>query len=350
MAFIEKRTSQNGKISFRAQIKIKGHPVLNATFSRKTDAERWAQQTEADIRRGKHFPTQESKKHTLKDTIERYERDILPSRQRSKRDSILKWWKNRLGDYLLADITSPHITEARDELLNGITYRGTKRSPTTCRHYLVTLSHVFTIAQKEWGWASSNPVNNVSKPSPARGRIRFLDNDERQRLLEACQASANPHLHTIVVLAMSTGMRRSEMLNLCWSNIDLETGKIVLHETKNNERHVVYATGYALKLIREHSKIRQIDSILLFPGKHPSKPIDIRSAWELTLKVANIENFVFHDLRHTFASYMVMNGASLAETAEALNHKTLAMTARYAHLSEDHTAGVVAQMNKKIFG
>ena len=350
MAYIEERRTQKGKTRYKAQIKIKGHPVLNATFNRKTDAERWAQQTEADIRRGKHFPTQESKKHTLKDTIERYERDILPGRTRSKRDSILKWWKNRLGDYLLADITSPRITEARDELLNGITYRGTKRSPTTCRHYLVTLSHVFTIAQKEWAWASFNPVNNVSKPSPARGRIRFLDDDERRRLLEACKNSSNPLLHIIVVLAMSTGMRRSEILNLCWSNIDLKTGKIVLHETKNNERHVVYVTGFALELICEHDKIRRIDSILLFPGKSPSKPIDIRSAWEHALKIANVKNFVFHDLRHTFASYMVMNGASLAETAEALNHKTLAMTNRYAHLSEDHIAGVVAKMNEKIFG
>lgn len=350
MAFIEKRTNKKGKESYRVQIKIKGHPALNETFSRKTDAERWAQQKEADIRRGKHFPSQESKKHTLRDAIERYERDILPSRRRSKRDSILAWWKNRLGDYLLSDITSPRITEARDGLLRGITYRGTKRSPTTCRHYLVILSHVFTVAQKEWNWVTSNPVSNVTKPSPARGRIRFLDEAERKRLLETCRASKNSYLHTIVVIAISTGMRRSEILNLCWSDVDLQSGKIVLHETKNNERHVVYVTGYALERLLEHSKILRVDSELLFPGKNRSAPIDIRSAWEYALKQAQIENFVFHDLRHTFASYMVMNGASLAETAEALNHKALAMTKRYAHLSEAHTAGVVARMNEKVFG
>jgi integrase len=350
MAYIEERRTKKGKVRYKAQIKIKGYPILCNTFGRKTDAERWAQQTEADIRRGKHFPTQECKKHTLRDAIERYERDILPSRRRSKRGGILTWWKERYGDYTLADITSPRITEARDELLNGITRRGTKRSPTTCRHYLVTLSHVFTIAQKEWEWVTSNPVSNVSKPSPARGRIRFLNKDELHRLLEVCKTSPSPYLHTIVVIAISTGMRRSEILNLCWSNVDLKSGKIVLHETKNNERHVVHVTGYALELLRGHNKIRRLDSMLLFPGKLPSKSIDIRRAWEHAIEQAGIESFVFHDLRHTFASYMVMNGASLAETAEALNHKTLTMTKRYAHLSEEHTAGVVTRMNEKIFG
>ena len=88
----------------------------------------------------------------------------------------------------------------------------------------------------------------------------------------------------------------------------------------------------------------------LFPGKFPKKPIDIRSAWEMAVKRSEILDLRFHDLRHSCASYLAMNGASLAEIAEVLGHKTLAMVKRYAHLSENHTAKVVSSMNEKIFG
>jgi integrase len=101
--------------------------------------------------------------------------------------------------------------------------------------------------------------------------------------------------------------------------------------------------------------VRRIDSNLLFPAKEitpqkPQKPINLRRDWEAALKVAEIQDFKFHDLRHSAASYLAMNGASLAEIAEVLGHKTLQMVKRYAHLSEGHTARVVESMNQKIFG
>ena len=107
--------------------------------------------------------------------------------------------------------------------------------------------------------------------------------------------------------------------------------------------------------IKEFNKLRRIDCNLLFPAKEsrpqkPQKSIDLRSPWETALKKAEIEDFHFHDLRHSAASYLAMNGASLAEIAEVLGHKTLQMVKRYAHLSEGHTARVVASMNDKIFG
>ena len=88
----------------------------------------------------------------------------------------------------------------------------------------------------------------------------------------------------------------------------------------------------------------------LAKGIEPQKPMDLRKAWEAALQQADIEDFTFHDLRHSAASYLAMNGASLNEIAEVLGHKTLAMVKRYAHLSETHTTGVVASMNERIFG
>jgi integrase len=152
-------------------------------------------------------------------------------------------------------------------------------------------------------------------------------------------------------------MRQSEIMGLTWDDVDLHQGRITLHETKNGERRVVPVVGKALDMLKDHAKVKRINNSLLFPGKidpqksnKPIKPMDLRSPWEAALKKANIEDFRFHDLRHSAASYLAMNGATLAEIAEVLGHKTLQMVKRYAHLSEAHTAGVVARMNKQIFG
>ena len=100
----------------------------------------------------------------------------------------------------------------------------------------------------------------------------------------------------------------------------------------------------------QHAKVRRLDTDLVFPRADGQAPLDIRSAWETALKHANLHDFRFHDLRHSAASYLAMSGASLAEIAEVLGHKTLAMVQRYAHLSGQHTARVVARMNEAVLG
>lgn len=126
---------------------------------------------------------------------------------------------------------------------------------------------------------------------------------------------------------------------------------MTLRETKNGDMRGVPLTGKALALVKEHARIRRrLDTPLLFPGANPAKPVDLRAPWLAALKKASIQDFRFHDLRHSAASYLAMNGASLNEIAAVLGHKTLAMVQRYAHLSESHKAGVVERMNSAIFG
>ena len=352
MASISERKGKDGKVSYRVQVRIKGAPDQVATFDRKTDAKLWAQQTEAAIREGRHFKTTESKKHTLGDLVDRYIRDVIPHKKMSgpKQQAQLEWWKEQIGHTLLSNVTPPLIAEQRDKLLRGITQYGIKRSPSTVVRYMAALSHAFTIAVNEWGWLEDSPTRKVTKPKEPRGRVRFLSDDERGRLLEACKKSSSEYLYLIVVLALSTGMRRGEITGLTWGNVELDKGKIILHETKNGERRVVAIAGLALQLLKEYEKVRRIDTLMLFSGKGNIYPFDVRSSWARALKMAGIQDFKFHDLRHSAASYLVMNGASLSEIAEVLGHKTLAMVKRYAHLSEAHTAGVVASMNEKIFG
>ena len=352
MATIVKRTANDGITNYQAKIRIKSFPAQSATFERITDAKKWVQQTEAAIREGRHFKTTESKRHTLAELINRYVRDVSPAKKSAK-DQVqqLGWWKIAIGGYALADVSPSLLAECRDKLGREITARGKHRSSASVVRYLAALSHAFTIAIKEWGWMEDNPMRKVTKPKESRGRVRFLSDAERVRLLKVCHESRNPYLYPVVVLALSTGMRQGEILGLTWDDVDLNRGRAILHETKNDERRAVAITGHALELLKELSKVRRIDSNFLFPSKGSGrKPINLRAPWEVALKRVDIEDFRFHDLRHSAASYLAMNGASLAEIAEVLGHKTLQMVKRYAHLSEGHTASVVESMNNKIFG
>lgn len=352
MAAIEKRTTKNGKTTFRVKIRLKGCADQTATFERLTDARRWVQQTESAIREGRYFKTSEAKRHVLSEAIDRYVKSVLVNKPKSFKDqkTQLDWWKNEIGCYSLADVTPALLSEYRDKLASGITPRGAERSASTINRYLAALSHLFTIASKEWGWIEDNPLRKVSKPKEPRGRVRFLSDEEREALLKSSQASSCSYLHLIIVLMLSTGARRMEILNSRWKDVDLNRGVIFLHETKNKERRVLPIAGYAMKLMTEHARVRRLDTDFVFPSKKLNQPIDIRTPWEVAIKQASIKDFRFHDLRHSAASYLAMNGASLAEIAEVLGHKTLQMVKRYAHLSEAHTAKIVAKMNERIFG
>ncbi|MDD5227803.1 MAG: site-specific integrase [Methylococcales bacterium] len=341
------------KTRFTCDIRLKGYPPQRATFKRLTDAKKWVQDTESAIREGRHFKTIESKKHTLADLIDRYIKDVLPTKPKSERRQRqnLEWWRDKLGVYVLADITPALIVKCRDELLTGQTIRNKQRSPATVVRYLSALSHAFTIAVNEWQWIDDTPMRKVKKPVESRGRVRFLDDNERAKLSVACKESPNKQLYICYVLAISTGMRQGELMGLQWRDVDLKSGVIILHQTKNGERRRVPLSGLALELLHEHAKVRRIDTPLLFPSKmKPQQPADLKKSWLNALAKAEIDDFHWHDLRHCTASYLAMNGASLAEIAEVLGHKTLSMVKRYAHLSDGHVSNVVASMNHKIFG
>jgi integrase len=226
------------------------------------------------------------------------------------------------------------------------------RSPSTVVRYLAVLSHAFTMAVKEWCWMDDNPMRRVTKPKEPRGRVRFLSDEERLLLLAACKEAQCPYLYSVVVLALSTGMRYGEVLNLRWCDVDLVKARIILQDTKNGERRNVPLTGHAYGQIDMLSKLRRMDTDLLFPNTlfgEKARPYEIRKSWNAAIKKAQLADFRFHDLRHSTASYLAMNGATLSEIAEVLGHKTLQMVKRYAHLSEAHTTKVVRALNDRLF-
>ena len=353
MATIQARRTKSGDLRYKATIRLKGHPTETATFHRETDAKRWIQDTESAIREGRHFKTSVARRRTVGELIARYVDEVLPTKPRSapKQLAQLEWWHSEIGALTLANVTPDILADCRNKLLRGPGRRGENRSPSTVVRYMAALSHVFSVAVREYGWIESNPMRKVTKPKEPAGRSRFLSDLERDRLLEACRASDAPYLYPIVVLALSTGMRQGEILGLDWDDVDLRSGTVTLRETKNGETRVVPLAGHALEVMRSHAKVRRLDSILVFPSpRDPTKPWSPRAPWNKALAIADLKDFRFHDLRHSAASYLAMNGATPPEIAAVLGHKTLQMVKRYAHLSEPHTRDLVARMNQKIFG
>lgn len=353
MATIRKRTNSNGIVSYQAQIRLKGYPPTTQSFAQLTLAKHWANQTETAILEGRYFKTTEAKKHTLADLINRYiETVLIPTKPKSieTQKPQLEWWSREIGYKVLSDVTPSLLAECRDNLLSQNSKHGVLRSPASTVRYMAALSHALTIAVNEWEWLESNPMKKVKKPKEPRGRVRYLSDDERERLFNACMESNNGFLYTVVLLATSTGMRLGEIMGLSWSDIDINKGRIVLQETKNGERRTVPLVGKALDAMKKHNQVRRLGSNYIFPSKNGKKPACIRVAWNNAIAKAEVENFHFHDLRHSTASYLAMNGASLAEIADILGHKTLQMVKRYAHLSDSHVAGVLEDMNKKVLG
>jgi integrase len=351
MKGIDKRTHKDGTVSYRARVRIKGHPVLIQSFASKTLAMKWKRDTESAVEQGKYAYDKPGSKNTLAELIDRYIERVLPSKPKNARNvrQHLLWWKQELGHCLLSDIKPSLIAQKRDELLSGLTCKGKIRSSTTVVRYLASLSHAFAIAVKDWEWVQENPVMKISKPKISNSRARFLNENEKTKLIQACRESESKGLYPIVILALSTGMRRGEIMNLKWRDVDLVKGAILLQVTKNGERRYIPLFGKALDLLRAKHTTQAADS-LIFPAPHSqSKPLDIRSAWNTALRNAGIANFRFHDLRHTAASYLAMNQASLLEIGTLLGHKTVQMTKRYAHLSNAHIYSTVATLNKKLF-
>lgn len=140
-----------------------------------------------------------------------------------------------------------------------------------------------------------------------------------------------------------------ELLSLTWHDVNLPRATLTLQHTKNRVRRTLPLGDLPLAELQTLAKVRRIDTTLLFPRPDGRQPLDIRYAWAQALQVAQITDFRFHDLRHSAASYLAMHGASLLDIAAVLGHQTLQMVQRYTHLSEPHTAGVVARMNAAIF-
>ncbi len=199
---------------------------------------------------------------------------------------------------------------------------------------LAVLKHVFNTAI-EWGYLYENPAKSVKTLRINNRRLRYLTAEEIDRLTNA----AGVHLKPIIILAVNTGMRRGEIFDLEWVHVDLKNRVIEVIDSKNGDKRTIAINGTLLETL--HRLPRRIDTPNMFPGKNGGRLTDIKTAFLKARKKAGLNDVRFHDLRHTFASHLVMAGVDLMTVKELLGHKTLKMTERYSHLSPDHKANAV---------
>ncbi len=344
MANIQKRIGNDGKASFRVQIRLRGFPPESASFERLTDAKEWASKTESDMKVGRHFGA--SKRHTFNDLANEY----LPH---AKNVKGLDYWRGTFGADTLDTITPARISKQRDKLLSEETQRFAtpetgnpeqdakrermKRTGATVNRYLASLSACLAHGVKTLQWIERNPCERISKPAENKGRVRFLSDDERTALLAACKPHAD--LYLAVVLALTTGARQAEIMTLRYGQIDFGRQVITLPKTKNGETRALPLVSTAFTLLQERTKVRNLKDDRVFPPTKFAKKseyLDLRQPWEKALKAAGINDFHWHDLRHTAASYLAMSGVSLVEISKILGHRTMQMVSRYSHLSDGH--------------
>ncbi len=196
----------------------------------------------------------------------------------------------------------------------------------------------------KWKMASKKSleeVREVKKKIEENTRLRFLTVEECQMLIDCCAS----HLKSIVTVALHTGMRRGEILGLRWEQVDLKHGFILLEVTKNGKRREIPIDN---TLAEEFNSMpRGLESVYVFTDPRTGEPYkSVQTSFETALKKAEIRNFRFHDLRHTFASHMAMAGIDLVSVKELLGHKSLSMTIRYAHLAPGHKRRAVNMLDK----
>lgn len=243
------------------------------------------------------------------------------------------------GALPLETLTPEHVRTWKAELL-------CQWQPGTVRTYLKRL-HAVLHCGVALGWLSHDPMAHVRKPAAPPGRVRFLSADERARLLAACQRSRNPALYPVVVLALGTGGRKNEIRTLQWSQIDGERQVVRFLRTKTDMDRAVPLVGDAWAVVQGMGCARHGNDAWVFPRRHGTGPAPIESAWVTARAKAAIEDLHFHDLRHTYASYLAMTGATLREIAELLGHRHVQTTMIYAHLMPSHMRGVVERMHEK---
>jgi integrase len=367
MATIQRIVSKRtGESIYRAQVRKKGRSSESANFPSRKEAREWAASIESAIRENRYFPHAAAKRTSFDALAEDYIATVLTefdAKGKATREHQLKWWSEQFAGLSLADITPDRVSQARDKLAAQAYTKGSarkdrktgaaipakeyKRSGATVNRYVACLSAALSFAVKERQLIDRNPVSNISRKKEPRGRTRFLSDEERSALLDACEKSTWTPLRTLVLLAITTGARKSELTGLLWSDVDLKNGRALLRETKNGEQRVLPVAGKALDSLRELKLQNSARSEYVFPQPSglPGPYLHFDSHWYAALKAAGISGgFHFHDLRHTCASYLAKQGCSLLEIANVLGHKTLAMVKRYAHLVDDDKARVIEKM------
>ncbi len=287
-------------------------------------ARRIYDKVKGEIAEGKWFERLPGEERTFREMMQKY-LDEYASKKVSARSfqGYAKKPISYLGDYLVSEITPKIINEYK------IRRRNDGVGPSTINRELATMKRAFNLAIKEWEWIRDNPVSRVSMEEENNRRDRWLTYEEEERLLEVCPE----WLKELVIFALNTGMRLSEILSLEWRAVDLFRKTITVFKSKNKELRTIPINDTVFEILKNKAKVKSIKTNLVFyTDKHTMfLKTSVDHAFKKALKKASIKDFRFHDLRHTFATRLVQSGIDLYKVQSLLGHKSPFMTQRYAH-------------------
>jgi integrase len=336
--------------TWKALIRKQGWPTTSKTFRTKRDAEDWSRRTEDEMVRGVFLSRTVSERMTVHTALNRYLAEVTvtkkPTTQRSEATSA-RHLIAFLGKYSLAAVSSDLVASYRDRRI------AEGKANNTVRIELALLSNLFTIGIQEWGLGlTCNPVSNIRKPSPGEGRNLRLSTSDERRLFEAADLHSNPMLGWIVGLAVETGMRQSEILNIRRSQVDLGKRIVRLTDTKNDSARTVPLSRRATEIFTMglQSPARPHDTDLIFfgePGRDGiRRPYQFTKVWGELKKRLGLSELHFHDLRHEAVSRLVEGGLSDQEVASISGHKSMQMLKRYTHLRAEELVAKLDSLQK----
>ena len=314
---------------------------VRKSFRKKKDAEAELGKRVSLIAEGRYLDVKKDFKTTLNELIDKYTENYKnqASFKTGKKFFVKDIWEYFGNKTLLANIRYMNLETYRNHLKQKLTKHGTIRKDASVNRAMACLRHLFSKAV-EWELIEQSPFSKgkslILKEN--NQRLRFLTEDEVTKLLDECTG----YIHDVVECALNTGMRRGEILSLKWGQI--RNGFIYLRETKTKEPRQIPINDDLDAMFKRIRKKQHLTSkyVFLYEGK-PMK--GIKRAFKGALSRSDIEDFRFHDLRHTFASQVIMRGGTLKDVQELLGHKTMTMTLRYAHLTQEHKKKAVNLLN-----
>lgn len=268
----------------------------------------------------------------------------------------MDWWDAEIGHMRLDEVEQDHIYFALERLSgrNARYWAGRDAdgkpifksknkpyAPATINRYAATIGALLTWCVKKRlppkGW--EHPCRGIERLPENNEIVRFLSDEERVNLLDACRQSKWPKLYLLVLMAITTGARRGELENLRWSAINFDRQEASIELTKNGDRKVLPLVPAVMSELNSFRKLN--DSLVFASSRCPDQPYNHVPVWTKALKQARIKKFRLHDLRHTCASYLAQNGATLLEIGDVLGQRQVSVTKRYSHLTTGHKTALV---------
>jgi len=301
------------------------HRQSTSTTSKKLAREILAKQ-KVLVAENRHMDVKKVPKTTFYELCDRYWKLDGKQKRMKGLSHMLEIWKRWFGNLPVKEMDQQKVEKFLVERMEE-----KRLSPATRNRHLAHLSSMFNKG-KEWGLVTENPTQGIKPLRENGARTRFLDRGEIQQLLEASGETFRP----ILMTALHTGMRRGEIIELRWTDVDFNNRMITIQDSKSGKKRMIPINDIlneTLKVLPSRFKKGYVFPSPVRPEQHWR---DFRWQFGNAVKKADIHNFRFHDIRHTFASHLVMSGVDLMTVKELLGHATLTMTMRYSHLAPDH--------------